>query len=272
MRQQGGGSGGGQPPLPVPEQDERCSRSKETTRTSHNRFNTLEMRRTFAIPTPGDVPNITTFYRDVIGIIQELADEARSQARHNDVIQLEVVGENVRNHVAVTVDDRGILKEGASPQQILMNGSKILSFEEPDHHLKFIDSLSFLPTRLKAMPKALGFTNQTKGYFLHKFSSKNRLNYVGPYPPPSDYGVERMVVRKREEFDTWYGEECLETTRMTVSGVQRKRRAEKVALGMMMAMTNEKMAVSLVMADLQMTLGLLMTRDLGIALRFDNDQ
>ncbi|GAA6217460.1 uncharacterized protein LOC121897142 [Lates japonicus] len=87
-----------------------------------------------------------------------------------------------------------------------MNGSKILSFEEPDHHLKFIDSLSFLPTRLKAMPKALGFTNQTKGYFLHKFSSKNRLNYVGPYPPPSDYGVERMVVRKREEFDTWYGE------------------------------------------------------------------
>ncbi|GLD70775.1 uncharacterized protein AKAME5_002209300 [Lates japonicus] len=106
-QQQGGGLGGGQPPHPVPEQDERFSRSRETTTTTHNRFNTLRMRRTFAVPTPGNVPNIATFYRDVIGIIQELADEARSQARRNDVIQLEVVGENVRNHVAVTVDDQG---------------------------------------------------------------------------------------------------------------------------------------------------------------------
>ncbi|GAA6228949.1 uncharacterized protein LOC117597613 isoform X1 [Lates japonicus] len=61
---------------------------------------------------------------------------------------------------------------------------------------------------LNAMPKALGFTDQTKGYFPHKFSSKNRLNYVGPYPPPSDYGVERMVMREWEEFDAWYGEVC----------------------------------------------------------------
>ncbi|TWW53741.1 hypothetical protein D4764_0109210 [Takifugu flavidus] len=60
--------------------------------------------------------------------------------------------------------------------------------------------------RLSAMPKALGFTDKTKGYFPHKFSSEIHLNYVGPYPVPSDYGVDRMTVREREEFDPWYNE------------------------------------------------------------------
>ncbi|GLD65183.1 uncharacterized protein AKAME5_001666700 [Lates japonicus] len=82
-----------------------------------------------------------------------------------------------------------------------MSGSKILSFKEPDYRLTFIDSLSFLLTRLNAMPKALDFTDQTKGYFPHKFSSENHLNYVGPYPPP----LERMMACEWEEFDSWYG-------------------------------------------------------------------
>ncbi|TWW53912.1 hypothetical protein D4764_0165560 [Takifugu flavidus] len=56
------------------------------------------------------------------------------------------------------------------------------------------------------MPKALGFTDKTKGYFPHKFSSEIHLNYVGPYPVPSDYDVDRMTVREREEFDPWYNE------------------------------------------------------------------
>ncbi|TWW60970.1 hypothetical protein D4764_05G0010600 [Takifugu flavidus] len=56
------------------------------------------------------------------------------------------------------------------------------------------------------MPKALGFTDKTKGYFPHKFSSEIHLNYVGPYPVPSDYGVDHMTVREREEFDPWYNE------------------------------------------------------------------
>ncbi|TWW77921.1 hypothetical protein D4764_11G0000420 [Takifugu flavidus] len=60
--------------------------------------------------------------------------------------------------------------------------------------------------RLSAMPKALGFTDKTKGYFPHKFSSEIHLNYVGPYPVPSDYDVDRMTVREREEFDPWYNE------------------------------------------------------------------
>ncbi|XP_053090991.1 uncharacterized protein LOC117597613 isoform X1 [Pangasianodon hypophthalmus] len=99
---------------------------------------------------------------------------------------------------------KGMLKEGLSPRHILMTGSKILSFEDPHYGLKFIDSLSFLPMRLSDFPKALGFTDQTKGYFPHKFSSAERLEYVGPYPPASDYGVERMSEWERQDFHEWY--------------------------------------------------------------------
>ncbi|CAJ1067369.1 uncharacterized protein LOC127534054 [Xyrichtys novacula] len=101
---------------------------------------------------------------------------------------------------------KGILKERASPQNILMTGCKILSFEEPDYQLKFIDSLFFLPMRLSAMPKALGFSDQSKGYFPHRFSSEKHLEYVGPYPPPSYYGVDRMTACEQEVFYRWYNE------------------------------------------------------------------
>lgn len=40
-----------------------------------------------------------SFYRDVTGVIHEMADEVRSRVSHNDVVQLEVIGETVRNHV-----------------------------------------------------------------------------------------------------------------------------------------------------------------------------
>ncbi|XP_051800711.1 uncharacterized protein LOC127532721 isoform X1 [Acanthochromis polyacanthus] len=101
---------------------------------------------------------------------------------------------------------RGMLKEGVVPQQILMTGSKLLSFEEPHYQLKFIDSLSFLAMRLSAMPKALGFTDQIKGYFPHHFSSAGRLGYVGVYPLPAEYGTERMTLTEQKEFYEWYGQ------------------------------------------------------------------
>ena len=99
----------------------------------------------------------------------------------------------------------GMVELGLQPS-IIMQGSKVLCFEDPDFNLKYIDSLSFLTMRLSAMPKALGFDDQTKGYFPHKFSSEKRLNYKGPYPPPSDYGIERMTDGEQEKFYGWYKE------------------------------------------------------------------
>ncbi|TWW71191.1 hypothetical protein D4764_17G0006740 [Takifugu flavidus] len=136
----------------------------------------------------------------------ERPGEGGSESRPSPHLSPQQGGGGLGENPSDLSPERGMLELDVTPQQILMNGSKILSFEESHYGLKFIDSLSFLPMRLSAMPKALGFTDKTKGYFPHKFSSEIHLNYVGPYPVPSDYGVDRMTVREREEFDPWYNE------------------------------------------------------------------
>ena len=100
---------------------------------------------------------------------------------------------------------RGLIDLGMSPS-LVMQGSKIICFTETDYLLRFIDSLSFLTMKLAAMPKALGFADQSKGFFPHKFSKEKHLKYIGPYPPPADYGVESMSAAQQNEFYSWYKE------------------------------------------------------------------
>ncbi|XP_029975791.1 uncharacterized protein LOC115408984 [Salarias fasciatus] len=96
-----------------------------------------------------------------------------------------------------------MVKLGIEPSLIMMGG-KILKLSESDYNLKFIDSLSFLSMRLSDMPKAMGFEDQSKGFFPHKFSSAGSLKYTGPYPPPTDYGFERMSCPEQVKFQGWY--------------------------------------------------------------------
>ncbi|XP_029021707.1 uncharacterized protein LOC114864876 [Betta splendens] len=86
---------------------------------------------------------------------------------------------------------------GISPH-VVMQGSKLVLFTKPHYNLKFIDSMSFLPFPLASLPKALGFEDAEKGHFPHKFSSKENLIYVGPYPAPEYYGCQQMTPKKRE--------------------------------------------------------------------------
>ncbi|CAG5896577.1 unnamed protein product [Menidia menidia] len=97
------------------------------------------------------------------------------------------------------------VKMGITPS-LITQGSKILCFTDADFNLKFIDSLSFLTMKLSAMPKALGFDDQSKGFFPHLFSSQANLNYSGAYPPPSCYAAELMTPAERLRFDVWYNE------------------------------------------------------------------
>ncbi|XP_057711360.1 uncharacterized protein LOC130928654 [Corythoichthys intestinalis] len=94
---------------------------------------------------------------------------------------------------------------GLSP---IMQGSKIICFTETRYGLKFIDSLSFLMMKLSSMPKTLGYEDKMKGYFPHLFSSQENLNYVGPYPAPEFYSIDRMSEIEREKFLDWYRKEC----------------------------------------------------------------
>ncbi|KAF7658101.1 hypothetical protein LDENG_00017440 [Lucifuga dentata] len=63
------------------------------------------MRHVFTVPPPRNLPDLTQFYEDVLQILRDLADAVRRDTRLNDVVQLELIGENVQNHVSVTIND-----------------------------------------------------------------------------------------------------------------------------------------------------------------------
>lgn len=57
------------------------------------------------VPPARNIPDLAQFYDDVMLILRDMADSVRAQVRRNDVIQLELIGENVQNHVSVAVED-----------------------------------------------------------------------------------------------------------------------------------------------------------------------
>ncbi|CAI5684871.1 unnamed protein product, partial [Oreochromis niloticus] len=98
---------------------------------------------------------------------------------------------------------RAMVKQGLKPK-LIMQGSKVISFTDADFNQRYIDSSCFLPMPLSAIPKAMGFSDSVKGFFPHSFSSRETLKYVGPYPPPSAYSLERMTTQGRHDFYKWY--------------------------------------------------------------------
>ena len=69
--------------------------------------------------------------------------------------------------------------------ELIKDGTKILIMSV--EHLKFLDSLNFLPMSLKSTPKSFDLTCK-KGYYTHFFNTAGNLDYVGPYPEPVFYG------------------------------------------------------------------------------------
>lgn len=98
---------------------------------------------------------------------------------------------------------RVMVKQGLKPN-LIMQGSKVIRFTDPDFNHRYIDSSCFLPMPLSAIPNAMGFPDSIKGFFPHCFSSKQNLAYSGPYPPPSAYSLERMTSNGRQQFYEWY--------------------------------------------------------------------
>ena len=73
-------------------------------------------------------------------------------------------------------------------------------------HMLFIDSVLYLPMPLRKVPEAFGL-DTTKSWYPHYFYKKTNLDYVGPIPDVSYFGVDEMSVCERREFMTWYNEQ-----------------------------------------------------------------
>lgn len=92
---------------------------------------------------------------------------------------------------------------GVKPEVVMQNG-KIVCIQDPDCRQKYIDSASFLPMPLSALPEAFGFS-KFKEFFPIRFISEANLQYIGQCPAPEFYGVEEMNDKQRQEFETVYG-------------------------------------------------------------------
>jgi len=68
-------------------------------------------------------------------------------------------------------------------------------------HLVFLDSVSFLPFPLRRLPEAFGVTF-AKSWYLHYSNTEENLDYIGPLPDVSLYGVNEMGEGERSEFSS----------------------------------------------------------------------
>lgn len=70
---------------------------------------------------------------------------------------------------------------------------------------RFVDTLSFMPRSLAELPFDLGIGSIVKkGFFPYTFNVPEHETYVGPVPDKSFFGLSRMSIKKRSEFDAWY--------------------------------------------------------------------
>jgi hypothetical protein len=70
-------------------------------------------------------------------------------------------------------------------------------------HIKFIDSICFLPFPLRKLSGAFGLTAPISWY-PHYFNKMENLDHVGQIPPLEYYGLREMSVGQRTEFLACY--------------------------------------------------------------------
>lgn len=103
---------------------------------------------------------------------------------------------------------RWLYSENILPD-VIMTGRKIMCIKVPAINLKFVDSLSFLPMPLKAIPKAMGLpTEVSKGDFPHRL---NRMENMGKppfthHPPLSYYDPDARSDVDRQSLEQWHAE------------------------------------------------------------------
>ncbi|KAL6417642.1 hypothetical protein ACFW04_012600 [Cataglyphis niger] len=87
--------------------------------------------------------------------------------------------------------------------KLILSGTKIVVLTVG--HMKFSDSVNYMPMRLSDLPKAFGLQNTVdKGIFSHLFNTVENQSYVGPLPDLHYYSSESMTTKERERFLAWH--------------------------------------------------------------------
>jgi len=78
-------------------------------------------------------------------------------------------------------------------------------------HSLFLGSVSFLPCPLGKLPESFSLT-AFKSWYPHYFNTEDNLQYIGPIPDVSFYGVNQICEEERREFLAWYESKKSEST------------------------------------------------------------
>jgi hypothetical protein len=100
-----------------------------------------------------------------------------------------------------------LTENGITPSNVILAGTKFVSFYVSNYNIRIIDSLSFLPMPLSDFPRAFGLdtTQFSKGYFPHFYTSAEKFGVVeDSYPEKKYYGYSEMSAKQRSSFETWY--------------------------------------------------------------------
>ncbi|XP_054272648.1 uncharacterized protein LOC128992928 [Macrosteles quadrilineatus] len=99
-----------------------------------------------------------------------------------------------------------VLEDTKFTPKLVMRGTKVILMEIDN--VRFIDSLSYFPMPLAALPKAFDLPpEKKKGYFPHLFNTLENQNYVGPMPAKEFYCPESMFEKSHKDFENWYNDQ-----------------------------------------------------------------
>ena len=126
--------------------------------------------------------------------------------KEEDTKELHIFFHNLKGFDGCFMID-ALYKMNLKVTEIMATGTKALHFKH--RNLVFKDSLSFLNMPLTNFTKTFGLTELKKGWFPHKFSKLEYLEYEGTIPDLSYYNTKHMKVDKKKECETWHANEVL---------------------------------------------------------------
>ena len=124
--------------------------------------------------------------------------------KENGVRTFHVYFHNMRGFDGVLTTN-SLYKQNLKVTDQMGTGTKMLHFKH--NNLIFKDSLSFLNMPLSSFPKTFGLKELKKGFFPHKFSKLENLQYEGTIPELKYFEPGQMSEDKKVECETWHAEQ-----------------------------------------------------------------
>jgi DNA polymerase type B, organellar and viral len=134
--------------------------------------------------------------------VEEFLEYLFSIARRSNIITCVA-------HFAKQYDSQFIMNALISKNltpDVIMRGSMLYSISVSSRALRFIDFGNFFPIPLSKFCSTFGLQEDefTKGFFPYSFAREDNLDYVGPYPPESDFKSNWLNEADYSEFQQWY--------------------------------------------------------------------